>query len=51
MSQEELIDKYVAIYGEHRRQLITDAVALVLSREYWGQKKWNWDHYFEDLLS
>jgi hypothetical protein len=46
----EIVEKYVAIYGEQRRQLITDSVAFVISREYWQQKKWNWDHYFQDLM-
>jgi len=52
MSQDELtVEFYVEKYGEKHRQLITECVALVLKRNYWGQKKWNWDHYFEDLIN
>ncbi len=46
-----VIEKYVAIYGEAYRTEITSCVELVLRREYWQQKKWNWDHYFEDYFS
>lgn len=49
MSQE-VVEHYVEKYGEQHRTLITESVALVVRCKYWQQKKWNWDHYFEDLI-
>jgi hypothetical protein len=46
-----VIEKYVTIYGEQHRVKITEAVELVVRREYWQQKKWNWDYYFQDLIN
>ncbi len=45
-----VVEKYVVEYGEQHREKITDAVNLVVRREYWQQKKWNWDSYFQDLM-
>ena len=47
-NENDVIEKYIAIYGE--REFITNCVKLVIKREYWQQKKWDWDQYFEDLF-
>lgn len=46
----DVIEKYVTIYGEEHRRLIISAVELVIKDNYWQQKKWDWDRYFEDLF-
>ena len=49
-SSEDVIEKYVAFYGEEKRKVIVSAVELVVKDNYWQQKKWDWDRYFDDLF-
>lgn len=47
----DVIEKYVTIYGEEKRKVIISAIELVIKDNYWQQKKWDWDRYFEDLFN